>query len=332
MSSWFTDYHRQQLCLLAEPYLADVWRHQGAPGREAIRQLQQTIAEFVPCYRLVDADLYDDCWLRDTMPLWQFNMAHQWHAWQPTFNGWGGIHSCFSKDRQLAQRLFAERVLASSVMGEGGSFSHNGKWVLVGLSSLLQRNPELSREQLESRLRQELAPLQPVFIDSYLHADETQGHIDNLALFVSDQCLVYSTTDDPNHPDFHACQMLIEQLAVLPSDITKIALPLPEPQLATRAERDALQHNSRSLQRTPSIPLLCSYVNLIVLPDAVIVPQFGLEHDKIVLERLQHALPLHTIRPFAAREFVLAGGGLHCLSAQLPAAMAPLVSAHGLGL
>ncbi|RUO77963.1 agmatine deiminase family protein [Idiomarina seosinensis] len=332
MRRWFKEYSAGQVCLLAEPYRSDVWRKNGEPAQARIKQLQQSISQFQPCSILPSTIGYDDIWLRDTLPLWHTietcPEAADWRGWQPRFNGWGGVQSAYDKDATLATRLFKERVISQSFwVAENGTFSHNGEWLLIGFNSIKSRNPQLNESQLKRLLADTFEPLKPIFIETQLVADETGGHIDNLVLFVNDNTVIYSATNEPQHPDFVACQQLEKQLQELPDSINKIALPLPSPQPSRYFERCNITHSSGSLARTTELPLLCSYVNCIVLNQALIVPQYDLPEDQQVLERLQKAVPDTRMIPFNARELVLGGGGLHCVSYQLPLALAPLVNA-----
>lgn len=324
MRRWFKEYSREQQLLLALPYLKDVWRNAGEPARNAIRNLQQQLSAFlnVHClnYQVTD---YNDIWLRDTLPLWFCTATDdRWQGLLPGFDGWGGVQSQIAADQTLAHRLFGQRIMPATWRGEGGMFSHNGEWLLVGLRCLMQRNPELSETDLRGLITTQFAPLTPVFIDARLSADETGGHIDNMGLFIDDNTLLYSATDDVRHPDYAACQRLKEQLEQLPRTITKIPMPLPYPQLATADERASLLSVPGALQRTTAVKLLCSYVNVIAVGETIVLPGYAIDEDKEALQRLMQALPDKTLIQVPAREFVLGGGGLHCISHALPSVLA----------
>lgn len=303
------------------------------PAQQTIRQLQRLIARYQPCHILTQKNIrYDDIWLRDILPLWStedrairsdaLTNPRNWQGWLPRFDGWGGVQSCYQQDADLAARLFhGQQLRCSNLVGEGGCFSHNGEWLLVGLQCLRKRNPTLPPATLKNQLSEQLSPLKPVFIEASLSADETQGHVDNMAVFVADDVLLYAYTDDPGHPDFDSCRQLQEQVQQLPASIKKIALPLPMPQWASASERQQIQVRDGALARTQQLPLLFSYVNQIAMGNVLIVPQYDIAEDQQVLVILQEALPGYQLQPFKARELVLGGGGLHCVSAQLPRAL-----------
>lgn len=329
MRRWFKEYSREQHLLLALPHRSDVWRDQAQPASLAVRQLYYRLAQqlSVSCITAADID-FDDIWLRDTLPMWfQHGEADVWQALLPQFNGWGDVQSQIAADQTLARRLFNRPFEATSWYGEGGMFSHNGEWVLVGLHSLKKRNPMLTESQLRTRLATDLAPLKPLFFDSYLSADETLGHIDNMALFVDDNTVLYSVTDDPLHPDYAASQHIRRVLAQLPATINRIGLPLPYPEFATAAERSNVSCHHGALKRTQELPLLCSYVNVISVGEVLVFPQYQVAEDAVAVAQLRAALPNKRIICIDARELVLGGGGLHCISHSLPQALAQFVVA-----
>lgn len=327
MRRWFKEYNCEQRLLLALPYRNEVWRDEAKPARLAIRRLYDRLSQHlkVSCIRATDIN-YDDIWLRDTLPVWfQQIETGEWQGLLPQFNGWGGVQSQIAADQTLAPRLFHGCINKASWYGEGGMLSHNGEWVLVGLHSLKHRNPMLADHQLRTLVAKDLAPLKPLFFDTCLSADETQGHIDNMALFIDDKTVLYSATDDPLHPDYAASQHIQHVLKQLPATITTIGLPLPYPEFATAAERSNLSFHQGALKRSRDLPLLCSYVNVIAVGEVVVFPHYQVAEDAHALAQIRAALPDKRIISVDARELVLGGGGLHCISHALPRALEQFV-------
>lgn len=324
MRHWFKEYAGEQQLLLAVPFRDDVWRDQAKPAQQALSNLRDNLSAVIDVYCLTPETVaYDDIWLRDTLPLWFIDDTRDdWRGLLPQFDGWGGVQSHIEQDARLSKQLFGEVVTGTDWTGEGGMFSHNGEWLLVGFTSLCKRNPGYPAAQLKQRIAEDFAPLRPVFIETCLSADETFGHIDNLALFINDTTLIYSATDDPEHPDYPACRLVQQQLALLPDHIRQIALPLPYPQWPTSPERSGLKSAAGVMKRDTSVALLCSYVNVIVVGHHLVLPQYGLAEDDIALSILKSALPDYRIMTVNAREFVLGGGGLHCISHSLPRPLA----------
>ncbi|MDV6317071.1 agmatine deiminase family protein [Idiomarina sp. HP20-50] len=335
---WLPDFEDSQRLLLAWPYRSDVWRLSAEPARQAILKLitllsgSTSVSLVVPAYlcESLPAPLktvhhialeFDDVWLRDIGPLW-CNDESGLKALSFSFDGWSGIQQVIAADKYFSQNLcnkLGRPLERSKLIAEGGAFTHNGKgdW-LIGLACLKKRNPDLAENDLKSLLKQLLHGQHLHFFDGALGADETGGHIDNMALFVDNNVLLYASTDDQTHPDYKTCQALKAELNQLPEYIKAIPLPLPFPQLATGPEREGIELTDLSLQRTVELPLLCSYVNVLQTNELVVVPQFGLPTDAEAVKIIQEALPERRVVAFDAREFILGGGGLHCISHNLP--------------
>ena len=82
--------------------------------------------------------------------------------------------------------------------------------VLVTEQCLLNpnRNPQLSRSQLESLLRQYLGVSCVIWLGEGVVADETSGHVDNLACFArpGEVCLTWcEDRRDPHAPGIAGC-------------------------------------------------------------------------------------------------------------------------------
>ncbi|MGM0905049.1 MAG: agmatine deiminase family protein [Pseudomonadota bacterium] len=342
---WLPDFVANQRLLLAWPYRRDVWRSHAKPAQNALLRLLEALPASAPVSLVVSPQVkgslpnslqdihrievdYDDIWLRDIAPLWLAN-GNELKALSFNFDGWSGVQQTIAADRLFAEDLCGYFNLPqdkAQLVAEGGVFTHNGKgdWI-IGLSCLKRRNPELSHNELKASLSRLLPDQRLYFFNSSLVADETGGHIDNMALFVDSDTLLYVFTDDTKHPDYEACQQLQKLVSQLPQFINAIPLPLPPPQLATLEERQDIELNERSLQRTVNLPLLCSYVNVLQTDKLIVVPEFGLETDDEAFQVIRKVLPERKVLSFNAREFVLGGGGLHCISHNLPVRLEPTV-------
>ncbi|WP_370260242.1 agmatine deiminase family protein [Idiomarina sp.] len=321
MVYWRPDFASGQQIVLAQPYRRDVWRQSARPARKCIESLAQLLRQYHPiCLLTPQTVSYDDIWMRDILPLWYQEDSGQWRGLLMEFDGWGDVQQTIEQDSQLPEQLFAEHLYpVSKLIGEGGMLTHNGEVALMGLAALKSRQPELTEKQLSRRVEQNLAGLDVYFFDGKLSADETSGHMDNLALFIAEDVLLYCTTDDETHPDYATCQKLAHTVARLPQTIAKVALPLPLPQQPMEQDRAGIISDSNSLVRDMTLPICCSYTNLIVTDKVIVVPQFDLPTDQLVLEVIQRHAGGRKVLSHPARELVLGGGGLHCVSHQVPA-------------
>ena len=321
MVYWRPDFASGQQIVLAQPYRRDVWRQSARPARKCIESLAQLLRQYHPiCLLTPQTVSYDDIWMRDILPLLYQEDSGQWRGLLMEFDGWGDVQQTIEQDSQLPEQLFAEHLYpVSKLIGEGGMLTHNGEVALMGLAALKSRQPELTEKQLSRRVEQNLAGLDVYFFDGKLSADETSGHMDNLALFIAEDVLLYCTTDDEAHPDYATCQKLAHTVARLPQTIAKVALPLPLPQQPMEQDRAGIISDSNSLVRDMTLPICCSYTNLIATDKVIVVPQFDLPTDQPVLEVIQRHAGGRKVLSHPARELVLGGGGLHCVSHQVPA-------------
>ena len=69
---------------------------------------------------------------------------------------------------------------------------------------------------------------------------------------------------------------------------------------------------------TLSEHLVVSYVNFDISNGVVIVPQFNDLMDAVAVSILQDCFPTRTVVPIAAREILIGGGNIHCITQQIP--------------
>lgn len=73
---------------------------------------------------------------------------------------------------------------------EGGSVEFNGKGTLMTTEACLlnpNRNPELDRSQIEKYLKDYYGVKQVLWLNDGIVGDDTDGHIDDLTRFVSEE-------------------------------------------------------------------------------------------------------------------------------------------------
>ena len=109
------------------------------------------------------------------------------------YNAWGNKYPPFDLDEVVPTRV-AEilnlPVFYPGMILEGGSIEVNGAGALPTTESCLlnkNRNPNLSREEIEQRLRDFLGVRDILWLGDGIEGDDTDGHIDDLARFVSER-------------------------------------------------------------------------------------------------------------------------------------------------
>jgi agmatine deiminase len=195
---------------------------------------------------------------------------------------------------------------------EGGSIETNGQGILLTteeclLSEVQQRNPGVSREQLELAFRDYLGISQVIWLGRGIAGDDTHGHVDDISRFVGPSTIV--TAVEPNTSDANH-EPLVENLALLKSartpdgkQFTIVELPLPRPVVFRN-------------QRLPA-----SYANFYIANGLVLVPTFHDPNDRIALGILADLFPDREIIGIHAVDLVWGLGTLHCMTQQQPAAV-----------
>ena len=96
-------------------------------------------------------------------------------------------------------------------------------------------------------------------------------------------------------------------------------LPIPKtPICVTEEDLGGYEFEDGEDTREVGERLAASYVNFYISNGGVIVPQFGDEHDEAAVEILKAAFPERTVYPVPARDILLGGGNIHCITQQIP--------------
>ncbi|PKH01395.1 agmatine deiminase [Psychromonas sp. MB-3u-54] len=343
------EFSPQQAVWLAWPERADNWRLNGKPAQKAFAAIANAIAEVVPVsiivsqqqyqpakmllnasIQLIEMD-YNDAWMRDIGPTVLINSSGQHRAVSWQFNSWGGdfngLYSPWNKDDQVAKNvselLHLDFYQAPFVL-EGGAIHTDGEGTLYTTEECLLspgRNPHLTKSGIETLLAQYLGIKKIIWIPQGLYNDETDGHVDNLIHVVGPAKVVLSWTDDRTDPQY---AISLQALALLNSscdaqgrqiEVTK--LPIPGPLYMTAQEAAEIEP-SKGMVRKGNERLAGSYTNFLMLNQTVFVPALDEKQDKIVSAILSDLLPEYRIVLLPAREVLLGGGNIHCITQQIP--------------
>jgi agmatine deiminase len=263
-------------------------------------------------------------WTRDSGPIFVRNQDRQiaitdWH-----FNAWAKYPDWQLDDQlpgKIAEALslpawqpYVTREDGSThrLVLEGGSIEVNGNGILITteeclLSEVQQRNPGVSRTQLERAFYDYLGIDQVIWMDRGIVGDDTHGHVDDITRFVGTSTIVTaveSNTADANHAT------LAENLARLKAarthdgkQFTLVELPLPRP-VVFRGQR-----------------LPASYANFYIANGVVLVPTFHDPNDRMALGILADAFPDREVIGIHCVDLIWGLGALHCMTQQQPAAL-----------
>jgi agmatine deiminase len=245
-------------------------------------------------------------WTRDYGPLFVRNDKGEVAVTNWKFNAWAKYPDWQLDDgipARVAQRL-KMRQWETGLVLEGGSIDVNGRGTLLTteeclLSPVQARNPGLSRAAIERALREHLGVTQVVWLRNGIAGDDTHGHVDDLARFVSHDTIVVASERDKSDPNY---QPLRENLLLLRKYPFRVVdLPMPAPVIF-------------SGQRLPA-----SYANFYVANNLVLVPTFNDPNDRIALNILARVFPTRTVTGINCVELIWGLGALHCMTQQQPA-------------
>ena len=267
----------------------------------------------------------DDCWARDMAPTFvKENGKVVGINW--AFNAWGGDYNGLYKhwrndDRfaaYICQKLNTGYKDAHPFVLEGGSFHSNGNGIIMTTEECLLskgRNPDLTKEQIELKLKEYLGAEKIIWLKHGIVGDETDGHVDNICAFVNPDTVVLAWSDDGEQGKI--CRENYEILAA--NGLNIIKLPMPQkPVTITQFDLDGFVFEEGEDTREVAEKLAASYVNFYICNAGILVPQFGDKNDKKAVKILKRAFPDKKIIPIQARDLIVGGGNIHCLTQQIP--------------
>lgn len=252
-----------------------------------------------------------DAWIRDYGPM---SLVH---ATKPTcftswvFNGWGGKYDqAYGHDSQVPQALAQLKkypILDVPHILEGGSIDSNGQGTLLTTTDCLlnaNRNAELHQEQIEDLLKQFLKIKKIIWLSAEIKGDDTDGHVDDVARFVSAKQVVCVCEDREDDVNYKPTQALYRQLSESTDQdgapLEVIKLPMPDPVYCD------------------DLRLPASYANFLITNHKVLVPTYGCRQDEEALKILQGLFPKRKVVGIRANDVVYGLGAFHCLSMQVP--------------
>jgi agmatine deiminase len=184
------------------------------------------------------------------------------------------------------------------------------------------RNPELSREAIERHLLEYLGAEKVLWLGRGVFEDETDGHVDNLACFARPGVVLLTWTPDRSDPQHEisldARQRLEAAVDARGRSLEVVLLPSPGP-LTTGAEEAAgVEAVAGTQPRRPGDRLAASYVNSYLANGRVVMPLLDQRHDEEAAGILVETFPEREVVGVPAREILLGGGNVHCITQQVP--------------
>ena len=341
-------------CWMLWPERPDNWRLGGKPAQQAFVAVATAIAASEPVSVGVSAGQYanarrllpaavrvaeissNDAWMRDVGPTFIVNDRGGMRGIDWTFNAWGGLdgglYFPWDRDDAVAQKVLeierCDRYRAPFVL-EGGAIHVDGQGTCLTTEECLlnrNRNPDLSREQIERRLQRYLHVDQIVWLGRGVYRDETDGHVDNICAYVRPAEVVLTWTDDRSDPQHEisreAYERLMQARDARGRRFKVHKLHQPGPLEMTREEAEGVDVAEGTQPREAGSRLAASYVNFYVGTKHVIVPLLDERRDGAAQRKLKALFPGREIAGVPGREILLGGGNVHCITQQVPLAPA----------
>jgi agmatine deiminase len=227
------------------------------------------------------------------------------------FNAWGGKYPPYDDDDAVPTRVAEELklpVFYPKIVMEGGAVDFNGAGTVLTTTDCLlnrNRNPGLSQELIEQYLKDYYGQKHVAWLTGGIEGDDTDGHIDDLARFITPNKIVIGMEDDPKDDNYRVLRSARRQLEKLRDQDGRafeiIEIPMPRP----------VTHDGQRLPAT--------YVNFYFINGALLVPTYRDRlHDRKPLKILQSHLPKHQVVGVDCTELIWGLGAIHCLTQQQP--------------
>ena len=276
----------------------------------------------------------DDAWARDVGPTFVTD-GKEVRGVNWSFNAWGGtydgLYQDWQKDDKVAEEFCKQTGYdyydAAPFVLEGGSIHSDGQGTVIATEACLLskgRNPELTKEQIEAKLQEYLGAKKIIWLPNGIYQDETNEHVDNVCAFIKPGEVVLAWTDDVNDPQY---DMSSADLKVLEAEtdalgrkikVHKLYIP-DEPVCIKEEDLKGYVFAEGEDNRELGERLAASYANFYISNAKVLVPQFGDKKDKAAIELLSKLIPDRKVTGIYARDIIVGGGNIHCITQQIPA-------------
>ena len=346
------EFERHQGCYIIWPERPDNWRLGGKPAQEVFTTVANTIGKYEPMTVVVSRNQYsnarnmladyvkvvemsnDYSWIRACGATFVINDKGEMRGVDWVFNAWGGLvdglYFPWDQDDKIAQKMCELEQVDSyrleDFVLEGGSIHVDGEGtVMVTEECLLSegRNPHMTKEQIGEKLCEYLGCEKVLWIPNGIYNDETNGHVDNMCNFVRPGVVLLAWTDDQNDPQYarskEAYDYLTNETDARGRKLEVHKMYTPAPILITKEESMGVDAIDGTLPRQEGDRLAASYVNYYTGNGFIALPVFNDPNDQKAIDKLKELYPDRVIEPIYAREILLGGGNIHCITQQVPA-------------
>lgn len=259
----------------------------------------------------------NDTWARDHGPITVINSKNSEKTILDfDFNAWGGKFNC-AKDNKITAKIYKQKAFTRynyrkiDYILEGGSLDSNGQGTVLTTASCIlnkNRNTKLDKQDIVNLLKEYLGIDNLIILEnSFLYGDDTDGHIDMMARFCNKNTICYIACDNKNNPNYNNLKKLENELYTIKDNIGKNLelIPIYIPNMIYDSDSNLLP---------------ASYINFLIINDAVLVPTYNNEkYDAMALAQFRNIFEDRDVIGINSEIVINQGGSLHCLTMQIPA-------------
>lgn len=326
------EWEPHQSVLMAYPYDKS-YEDQLKPMQDSVIDVANAIAQFEPVLMMAMTGYtevvrnrcgpnvtvieypYNDCWTRDTAPVFALNPSGRDMLGRDfTFNGWGNRWSAVLDD-QLPTGVCASLNVPRSTVNmvfEGGAVITDGQGTLITTEQCLlnpNRNPSMTKAQIERALLTAYNATKMIWLPYGVYGDDgdaaTDGHVDLVAAYIEPAHLLMNYPSDPNNPN-----------------VPRMAANLTVLQRSTDASGRPFRITKMPVQPTFKVSGLTvenfSYINFYKSNVGVVVPTSGTPADEIALKLMREIFPGRPVVGVDGTILANNGGGVHCITQHVP--------------
>ncbi len=232
------------------------------------------------------------------------------------FNGWG-LKFSSDKDNLITKELHKLKAFTGATLKnktdfilEGGSVESDGNGSLMTTENCLlskNRNEKFSKKEIESFLKKHFGSKQVLWLKhGNLAGDDTDSHIDTLARFIPENKIAFVQCFDPLDEHFNELKAMEQELQNFKNADGESYELIPLPMTTAIFDKE-------DGHRLPA-----TYANFLIMNEAVLLPIYKVENDRIAIETMQQAMPDYEIVPIDCSVLIRQHGSLHCVTMQYP--------------
>ena len=258
----------------------------------------------------------DRAWTRDFLPIFikdvkKRNVISNWE-----FNGWAKYKNFKNDNRAFLKinnfkkiKVVKPKYNKKNIILEGGSIDVNGSGLLLTtmqclLSKIQQRNKGFKKNDYNQIFNKFFGTKKVIWLNKGIYGDDTHGHIDDIARFVSKNKIFIALEKNKKDKNFKNLKENIEIIKKFKKKNFKklkiIYIPMPEPKYID------------------GIRLPASYLNFYIANKIVLVPSFNDPKDKVILKIFKKHFKNRKVILIDSSILVWGFGTIHCLTQQEP--------------